>query len=193
MRIRSRSVDRLTDDLLLAGLGAGDAELSLAFVRRFERTVFGVAFGVVRDPRLAEDVAQLAFERAWRHAQLYDARRGTVGAWLTGITHNLAVDAVRARRPAPLDPADLDALLVAVTRTPEGDALVAEAATELRAAIAALPVDQARALVMAAYGGMTAREVAAAEGIPLGTAKTRIRSAMLRLHTALAPGRVDHD
>jgi RNA polymerase sigma-70 factor (ECF subfamily) len=191
MWIRGRPVERLGDDLLLAGLGAGDAEVSLAFVRRFQRTVFGVALGLVGEPRLAEDVAQLAFERAWRHAQLYDARRGTVGAWLTGITHNLAVDALRARRPIPLDPADLDDLLVALTSTPEGAAIAAESAAELRAAISALPPTQARALVMAAFRGMTAREIAAAERIPLGTAKSRIRSAMLRLNAALGPGRVD--
>lgn len=193
MGIRGRVVDGLTDDLLLSGLGAGDPKLSVAFVRRFQRTVFGVAIGVLGDPRLAEDVAQQAFERAWRHAALYDACRGTVGAWLTGIAHNLAVDVARARRPAPVDPADLEVLLAAVTRTPEGDALTAESAAELRVAIACLPVEQARALVMAAFRGMTAREVAATEGIPLGTAKTRIRSAMLRLHAALEPGRADHD
>ena len=114
------------------------------------------------------DVAQQAFERAWTHAAMYDPRRGSVGAWLAGITHNLAVDAVRARRPTPLDPADLDALLDAVTRTPEGDALAPEAARELRTAIAALPPEQTRALVLAAYRGMTAAQVAAAESIHAG-------------------------
>ncbi len=190
---RGWAVEGQTDDLLLAGFGTGDPTLSVAFVRRYQRAVFGVAVGVIRDARLAEDVAQQAFERAWRHAPLYDARRGTVGAWLTGITHNLAVDAVRGRRPSPVDPGDLEALLAAVTRTPEGDALAAESAAELRTALAGLPEPQARALAMAAFRGMTAREVAAAEGIPVGTAKTRIRTAMLRLHAALEPGRADHD
>lgn len=191
MRIRSRPLDGLSDDLLLAGFAAGDAELAVVFVRRFQRTVYGVALALVREPRLAEDVAQQAFERAWRHGQLYDPRRGTVGAWLTGIAHNLAVDAVRVRRPAPLDPADLEALLAVVTRTPEADVLAAETTAALRGAIATLPAEQARALMLAAYGGMTAREIAASEGIPLGTAKTRIRSAMLRLHAILVPEDVD--
>src|ERR1700748_3908612 len=60
--------DRLPDETLLAGLGDGDAELSLAFVRRFQRVVFGVAVTVLGDPITAEDVAQQTFERAWRHA-----------------------------------------------------------------------------------------------------------------------------
>jgi DNA-directed RNA polymerase specialized sigma24 family protein len=111
--------DRLPDETLLAGLGAGDAVLAIAFVRRFQRLAFGVALTVISDPSAAEDVAQQAFEQAWRHAQMYDSRRGSVRAWLTTITHNLAVDVVRARTSAPVDPNDLPALLTAVTDTPE--------------------------------------------------------------------------
>src|SRR6202161_937117 len=110
--------DGLLDETLLAGLGAGDADLALAFVRRFQRIVFGVAVSVVGNPAAAEDVAQQAFEQAWRHAQVYDSRRGSVRTWLTTITHNLAVDVLRARTSAPVDPDDLPALLTAVTDTP---------------------------------------------------------------------------
>ena len=182
-RVRGRQVDRMSDDLLLAGLTAGDAELSVAFVRRFQGPVFGVALTVLGDPTLAEDVAQQAFERAWRHAALFDPRRGAVQPWLTAITHNLAVDAARARRAIPVDPLELEDVLTG--DTPEGSAIAAESADELRAAIRALPAEQGRALVLAAFRGMTAREVAESEGIPLGTAKTRIRAAMLRLAATL--------
>ena len=54
------------------------AELAVAFVRRFQRIVFGVALAVIGDPTTAEDVAQHAFEQAWRHASVYDSRRGSV-------------------------------------------------------------------------------------------------------------------
>src|ERR1700746_1748963 len=111
--------ERVPDEALLAGLGAGDAGLAVAVVRRFRRIVFGVAVGVIGAPKTAEDVAQQAFEQAWRHAQVYDSRRGSVRAWLTTITHNLAIDVVRARTSAPVDPGDLPALLTAVTDTPE--------------------------------------------------------------------------
>ena len=57
----------------------------VAFVRRFQRIVFGVAIAVTGDPVTAEDVAQQAFEQAWRHASVYDSRRGSVRAWLTRI------------------------------------------------------------------------------------------------------------
>src|SRR5580658_1407081 len=108
------SGERLSDEVLLAGLGAGDAELAVAFVRRFQRIVFGVALAVTGDPATAEDVAQHAFERAWRHAPVYDSRRGAVRSWLTSITHNLAIDVVRARSALPMDPDDLPVVLAAM-------------------------------------------------------------------------------
>ncbi|MFC5952707.1 RNA polymerase sigma factor [Pseudonocardia lutea] len=187
MAWRAGPVDGFPDDLLLAGLAAGDTELSVAFVRRFQSRVFGAAMAVLGDPRQAEDVAQQAFERAWRHAAVFDPRRGSVTTWLTAITHHLAVDAVRARRAAPVDPLDLEEVLGAAPDGPERATLAAESAAELRAAIRALPAEQGRALVLAAFRGLTAREVAESEGIPVGTAKTRIRTAMLRLATALEP------
>lgn len=179
--------DRLPDETLLAGLGAGDADLSVAFVRRFQRLVFGVALTVLTDPGIAEDVAQQAFEQAWRHAQVYDSRRGSVRAWLTTITHNLAIDVVRARTSAPVDPGDLPALLTAVTDTPERLAVAHDSAAGVRRALSRLPAPQARAVAMAGIYGMTARQIADAEGVPLGTAKTRIRDGMRKLRNAFLP------
>jgi RNA polymerase sigma factor (sigma-70 family) len=180
---------RAADETLLAGLTTGDPEIAVAFVRRFQRTVYGVAIAVVGDPQLAEDIAQQTFERAWRHAQMYDSRRGSVKTWLTAIAHNLAIDAVRARRSTPVAPEDLDGLLdIVVTETPEQRAVAAESAHRIRTALAALPREQARALAMAGIYGMTARQVAESENIPLGTAKTRIRTAMGKLRTALEAG-----
>jgi RNA polymerase sigma factor (sigma-70 family) len=193
MRRLGLPLGRLSDEALLAGMATGAPEAALAFVRRFQRMVFGIAVAVVDDPQLAEDIAQQAFERAWRHAQVYDSRRGSVKTWLGTITHNLAIDAVRARKATPVSPEDLDALLGIVTRTPEQWALADEAASRIRAAVAGLPRQQARAVVMAGIYGMTARQISEFEGIPLGTAKTRIRTAMGKLRTVLGPERADHD
>ncbi|MGO9216534.1 MAG: RNA polymerase sigma factor [Streptosporangiaceae bacterium] len=179
--------DQLPDETLLAGLGAGDAELSLAFVRRFQGLVFGVAMAVVSDPTTAEDVAQQAFEQAWRHAQVFDSRRGSVRAWLRTITHNLAVDVVRVRTSAPVDLDDLPAVLTAVTDTPERVAEAHDNAAELRRTLAGLPEPQARAVAMAGIYGMTAQQIADSEHIPLGTAKTRIRDGMQKLRAAYLP------
>ena len=187
MRTVGTSGERLADEALLAGLGAGDPELALAFVRRFQRIAFGVALAVTGDPGTAEDVAQQAFEQAWRHASVYDSRRGSVRAWLTTITHNLAIDVVRARSALPMDPDDLPVLLAAMTDSPERVAVAHDNAQGLRQALAGLPVPQARAVAMAGIYGMTARQVADAEDVPLGTAKTRIRDGMQKLKAAYLP------
>lgn len=188
MYVRRALLEPVPDDMLLAGFATGDQRLALAFVRRFQRSVFGVALAVVGDSRLAEDIAQQAFERAWRHAGTFDPRRGSVRAWLTRIVHNLAVDAVRVRRPTPVDPQELIPLLAAMTDGPERRALAEETSAELRTALATLPPEQARAVVMAAVHGLPAREIAELEGIPVGTAKSRIRAAVAKLHAALSPG-----
>ncbi len=177
---------RLPDEALLSGLATGDPDLAVSFVRRFQHRVFGVAIAVTGDPQLAEDISQQTFERAWRHAQIYDSRRGSVTTWLTTIAHNLAIDTVRSRRPEPVAPEDLDAILDVVSESPERYALADEASSRLRAAVAELPPEQGRALVLAGIYGMTAQQVADWEQIPLGTAKTRIRTGMGKLRTTLA-------
>ena len=145
-----------SDEVLLAGLGAGDPDLAITFVRRFQRIVFGVAQAVTGDPATAEDVAQRAFEQAWRHASVYDSRRGSVRAWLTTITRNLAIDAVRARAAVPMDPADLPIVLAAMTDDPERVTVARDSAERLRQALAGLPVPQARAVAMSGIYGLTA-------------------------------------
>jgi RNA polymerase sigma factor (sigma-70 family) len=179
--------EQLSDEVLLAGLGAGDAELALAFVRRFQQTVYGVAVTIVGDRTAAEDVAQQAFEQAWRHAQVFDSRRGSVRGWLTTITHNLAIDVIRSRTSSPVDPGALPALLTAVTDTPEKLAEAHDNAARLRGALGRLPAPQARAVAMAGIYGMTARQIADQEQIPVGTAKTRIRDGMQKLRAAYVP------
>lgn len=191
--IRRAPLARMSDDMLLAGLGAGDAQAARAFVRRFQSTVFGVALAVVGDRGLAEDIAQQAFERAWRHADLYDPRRGSVRTWLTRIVHNLAVDATRIRRPTPLDPQQLLPLMTAITEAPDPQALGNETSTQLRTALATLPPEQARAVVMATVHGLSAREIADTEHVPVGTAKSRIGAAIAKLHAVLPAPRADHD
>jgi RNA polymerase sigma-70 factor (ECF subfamily) len=170
-----------SDEALLAGLAAGDRDASAVFVRRFQRRVYGLARTIV-DPGTAEDVSQEAFVRAWRYAASYDVRRGSVLTWLLTITRNVAVDRIRLRQPEPLDPDVLAAKLQLEGAAPARDEHAAFAEREeLRDALATLPEEQRRALLLAAYFGRTAAEVAELEAVPLGTAKTRIRTAMQRV------------
>ena len=171
----------LSDESLIAGMASADANALAAFVRRYQARVFGLALRIVEDSGLAEEVAQDAFMRTWRYAATYDARRGRVGTWLLTITRNLSVDAVRHHRDYPIDPERLTIALVTVPDAPES-----EWAEHLWAGLRSLPAEQARPIVLAAVYGLTAREIAEQEGIPLGTAKTRIRRGLIRLRRALA-------
>lgn len=178
------------DDALVAGLVVEDPDAATAFVRRFQAQVYGLAVAVTRDRALAEDVAQEAFLRAWRAAPTFDRTRGSVAGWLLTITRNVAIDAVRARRSDPTDGDELDRLLH-LTLAGDDTAETASTAVEAGRALARLragPPEQARAVVLAVLAGCTAAEVGVHEGIPLGTAKTRIRTGLRRLRaTAPAP------
>jgi RNA polymerase sigma-70 factor (ECF subfamily) len=177
--------DGLSDDALLAGLTFGDPEAGRVFVGRFQSRVYGLALTVLRDPVLAEDVAQEAFLRAWKHGQSYDPRRGTVAAWLLRITRNLAIDALRLRRAEVMDPDVLAAMAPPSTVSVEDAAVTSEAVGVVRRALRQLPEEQARALLLAAFYGRTAEEIARSEAIPLGTAKTRIRLGLRRIRAQL--------
>jgi RNA polymerase sigma-70 factor (ECF subfamily) len=182
----SAAPEGLSDEALLAGLTLGDAEASRVFIRRYQSRVFGLALAVLRDPVLAEDIAQEAFLRAWKHGQAYDPRRGTVAAWLLRITRNLAIDALRLRRAEITDPGVLAAMAPpSEATTVEDAALISEAAAAVRVALGQLPAEQSRALMLAAFYGRTAEEISRSEHIPLGTAKTRIRLGLRRIRALL--------
>jgi RNA polymerase sigma factor (sigma-70 family) len=174
----------VTDDALLAGMAVGDERAGVAFVRRYQRRVYGLAVSMVGDPVLAQDIAQEAFLRAWRHAQVFDRRRASVSTWMLTITRNLAVDALRLRRPVVTDPTDVMwTNLVSGAAAPEDQAESKDVRARMSEALATLPPEQSRALVLAAVYGYTAAEVSEVESIPLGTAKTRIRRGLLKLRS----------
>ena len=179
-------VDKLAEESLLAAVRDGDEEAAVALVRRFQQRVYGVALAVLGDAHFAEDVAQQTFERAWRMGAMFDPSRGGLGTWMASIARNLAIDVARARRHVPIDPAQL-LMHVNGTADPEALAMAGEDAARLRAALAALPPEQSRALILAGIAGWSGAEIAASEGIPLGTVKTRIRAAMRSLRTRLSP------
>jgi RNA polymerase sigma factor (sigma-70 family) len=182
-----------SDEALVAGLAAGDSGAATAFVRRFQARVYGLAVSMIGDAAVAEEIAQEAFTRAGRHAGNYDARRGRVATWLLSITRNLAIDHLRAKRTEPLDPdsiRDAERAMWATSAQTPGDA--ADVGTrELRESLGGLPADQRRALLLAALFGFTAREIGAIEEIPVGTAKTRIRTATQKLVAADRAGGED--
>jgi RNA polymerase sigma-70 factor (ECF subfamily) len=171
----------VSDEALFAGYTSGDPEAAAAFVHRVEAKVYGLALAIVRDPADAQDVAQEAFVRAWRFAASFDERRGSVLAWLLGITRNVALDSVRGRgrRPVPTvdlpedrpaDPTDLGEL---VGRRAE--------ARRIAGLMGQLPAAQRDALVAVTLLGLSTREVSERDAIPHGTVKTRVRLALRKL------------
>jgi RNA polymerase sigma-70 factor (ECF subfamily) len=170
----------------LAGLASGDTESAAAFVRRFQSRVFGLAVTILSDRGAAEEAAQEAFVRAWKHGDAYDPRRASVATWLLTITRNVAIDMARLRRSEPMDPHALIALhLSAPDEDVERQQEIALDSERLVVALRELPEEQLRSVVLASFYGRTAREISEMESAPLGTVKTRIRAAMFKLRAAL--------
>jgi RNA polymerase sigma-70 factor (ECF subfamily) len=164
-------------------MASGDTDAATAFVRRYQARVFGLAYSIVGSPAIAEEVAQEAFLRAWRHAAAYDPRRSQAATWLLTITRNLAIDAIRLRHEQPIDP---HVLITSLTdRNRDAPGIGFEDADLLRAALRQLPIEQSTSIVLSVFYGLTAKEVAEREHIPLGTAKTRIRRGLARLRDIL--------
>ena len=176
----------LSDEGLLAGMAVGEQAAAVTFVRRYQRRVFGLAYSMTGDTGVAEDVSQEAMLRAWKHAPVFDPRRGSVASWVLTITRNLAIDALRLRRAVPTDPDDFAAAALRSNEHDPEDAIRRGDVRDLvRGGLDALPPEQRRAVVLAAVYGRTALEISESEGIPLGTAKTRIRTALIRLRAAV--------
>jgi RNA polymerase sigma factor (sigma-70 family) len=186
----------LSDEALLAGLGSGDPEAAAAFVNRFQRRVFGMTLSVLRDRQAAEEAAQEVFVRAWRHASTYDPRKGTVAAWLVMIARNVSINMLPSHRPYPVDPEVLLGLQDPGSSQGPGpsqeprpsqgqDSQLAPVSEPMRGALMRLPAEQRRALVLAVFYGYTAREISEQDGTAVGTVKTRIRSALMRLRSEL--------
>jgi RNA polymerase sigma-70 factor (ECF subfamily) len=164
---------------LLSRLAGGDPLALGEFYDRFAGLVNALALRIVRDAAEAEDVVQEVFVQAWRQAARFDPSRGTPEAWLCTMARTRALDRLRRRTARREDPAESGP--APVERPPTEDGIA------VRKALETLSADQRRALELAYYEGLTQSEIASRLGEPLGTIKTRIRTAMIRLREELAP------
>jgi RNA polymerase sigma-70 factor (ECF subfamily) len=176
-----------SDNLLLKGFCAGDEECAERFVQHFRRRLSWIAFQIVRDSGSAEDVGQVTFERAWRNGAKFDPERGTLEAWMNTITRNAARDWVRMKRAIPIDPAQIYSSTSLGSCDLEDRDGTEERRSAIRGALASLSTRVARSVVLAGALEMTALEVAHHEHVPLGTAKSRIRTGKQRLRRELNP------
>jgi RNA polymerase sigma-70 factor, ECF subfamily len=153
------------------------------------RGVHATAFRVLGSSAAAQDVVQDVFLRVWRNPAKFDARRGELGSYLRLMARSRAVDLWRESQAsgraedrlkvvAAQDPPRVDA-------QPDHLALASADRSTVRAALGRLPEAQREALVLAYWGGLTADQIAERAGVPLGTAKSRIRLGLARLRSEL--------
>ncbi|HYJ60759.1 MAG TPA: sigma-70 family RNA polymerase sigma factor [Actinomycetota bacterium] len=167
---------------LMEGLMAGDDVAVRALYARFGRPVFTMGLRLLGTREAAEELTQDVFLTAWRKAARFDPQRGRLSTWLMTIAHNLAVD--RLRRDTGVSRPTL-VLVDEVPETPgvDEEAQMIERDAALRA-IASLSDAEKRLIARTYFRGLTAREIAEADGIPLGTVKTRLRSALIKVRKA---------
>ena len=150
---------------------------------RYAGLVYSVALRVLRDSGQAEDVAQEIFFQLWRSPDSFSSSRGSLGAWLLVVARNRAIDHLRQRRPgAPVDEVVIDS-----TTNLQNEAERSILMQRVRGFIGDLPQEQQQSLQMAFFDGLSHSEIAEKTGQPLGTVKTRIRSALTSLRKRLEP------
>lgn len=175
------------------GRMAGGDETALAeLYDRHATAVYSLALRIVGRPEDAEDVTQQVFTQAWRTAASYDATRGVLAAWLMVMTRSRAIDCLRRHNPARGGTRG-EAFLAIPDTEPTVEQVVAtrEQVDRVRTAIDLLPAEQRQAVELAYYEGLTQSEIAERTSTPLGTVKTRVRTALLVLRAAMsrdAPG-----
>lgn len=169
-------------------MARGDGEAVAELYDRHARPIYSLALRILGDVTEAEDVVQEVFSQAWRQASRYSASRGAVAAWLLTLARSRAIDRLRARRARPAGVTDHRAAGQVVDAGPPVDSQVlsSEQVARVRAALEELPVLQRAAIELAYYEGLTHAEIAARLEEPLGTVKTRIRLAMMKLRDVLA-------
>src|SRR5215208_659764 len=148
---------------------------------RHSDEVHRAAYAILRDVALAEDVVQEVFERAWRGSG-FDQRRGPLGPYLTMLARSRALDLWRRSKTAERVQHRLEEQAGTPLAEPPETTIVRAAERRLaRAAVRRLPAPQRQAIGLAYWGGLSTEEVATAEGIPLGTAKSRVRLGLAKL------------
>ena len=171
---------------LVSSFLVGDEEAIREVYQRFGRPVYTLGLRLLGSAEAAEELTQDVFLTAWRKAARFDATRGRLSTWLMAIAHNLAVDRLRREHGATRPH------LVFVEKMPDreqetgiGAAMEAVIDRDVAArAMESLSESERTLLSLAYFQGMTAREIAEADGIPLGTVKTRLRTALIKLRRA---------
>lgn len=192
LEVSSTSVPALSPDEharlnhLLVQTAAADKHAFSTLYDALAPTVFSVCLSVLRNPALAEEVAQDVFVEVWTSAAKFDPQRGNARSWVGRLVHGRAVDKLRSH-VAAVQRDDRDAMLAQATfaETLEDEALGNVEAQQLRQAIDKIGEPHSTAVALAFFDGLTHAELAESTGVPLGTAKTRVRDGIKKLKAVL--------
>jgi len=180
---------KTSDSDLLRAVARGDESALAAVYDRYRLILFGLVLRILHDREESEDVLQEVFLQVWRRARDFDESRGRAFTWLVTIARSRALDRLRAAGSR----ARLATEAAQSPRDEVGDAaeeaMRSEQAATVRKALAELPDEQRRALLLAYFEGLTQTEIAARLGDPLGTVKTRMRSGIIKLRELLRGSR----
>jgi len=171
---------------LIVAIAAGDSAALRELNGRYGRMLAALARRFLSNESDAEEVAADVLWQVWRNAKAFDAARGSVSVWLVTLARSRAIDRLRANRARKPPPAEQPAPDPAADPAMELDQV--QRARIVRTALAALDTGERTALQLAYFSGLSQSEVAAQLGIPLGTVKTRMRSAMIKLREKLRGG-----
>ncbi len=166
-----------TDEDLLERVGRRDHDAFETLYRRYSRSVLGLALRRLGDRGRAEDALQETFASIWRAAKTYRRERGAAAPWLFAVARNSISDRGRARREPPAEAPDEPALEAGPDERAEQSWL----AWRVHSALHTLPDHERELIELAYWSGLSQSEIASLVGIPLGTVKTRTRSALARL------------
>lgn len=176
----------VSDNDLLRAVSRGDEQALAAIYDRYRLILFGLILRILHDRQEAEDVLQEAFVQVWRRAADFDESRGRAFTWLVTIARSRALDRLRSLGSrAKLADEVVAHSLYEEAGDAAADALKSERGTIVRRALAELPDEQRRTLLLAYFDGLTQTEIAARLGDPLGTVKTRMRSGLMKLRELL--------
>ena len=178
------------DSMLIGRMMAGDEAALSNLYDRYSAMLFGMLMRILRDKQAAEEVLQDIFLQLWRNAGQFDAGRGSLAAWLLVIGRNRAISRLRGRsgREVLEEEEGAFANTFVSSQNVEEEAWRTELRASLTAALSRLPEEQRQAVELAYFEGMTQSEIAARTRAPLGTVKTRVRTAMQSLKQILDAG-----
>jgi len=180
-----REARRAEDAALLARIVERDERAVEALYTRYSGPLYSLAYQVTGADRFAQEVVQEVFIAVWKDATRFDPARGALAPWLFSLARHKAIDLVRREANIRKRTADVDMELEVAPDDVDREVWQNVRRDRVREAIAELTEPQRVALELAFFAGLTHVEVAERLGIPLGTAKTRIRSALLKLRDAL--------